>query len=169
MESLAQEAAAPSRGHVGVEPGRALEVALGTKLLDGWLANRHQILVPHTLNFQALSSDEGHLLLRIMAAAAQADGQVDLRESRQIQLALQRVGAGAAEAEWLDTALGELQNLAALLAEVQRMGLATHAYAAALLAINRRGPANQAFLTYMAARLGLAADVAGSLDRRYRS
>ena len=33
-------------------------MALGTKLLEGWLSNRRQTLVPHTLNFRALSPDE---------------------------------------------------------------------------------------------------------------
>ena len=48
-------------------------------------------------------------------------------------------------------------------------GLAAHAYAAALLAINRRGRVNRAFLDYVARRLGLSAEVAGSLERRYRT
>jgi uncharacterized membrane protein YebE (DUF533 family) len=52
---------------------------------------------------------------------------------------------------------------------VQEAGLATHAYAAALLTINPRGRANRAFLDYLAARLGLGSDVAASLKRRYRA
>ena len=52
---------------------------------------------------------------------------------------------------------------------VEAEGLATHAYAAALLSINRRGRVNRAFLDYLAARLGLAAEIARSLERRYRA
>lgn len=151
------------------DAGRDLQVAVATKLLDGWLANRQQTLVPHTLNFRALASDEARLLLGVMAAAAQADGQVDPREARQLPLALERVGAGEAEVREIARLLGELQPLAELLAEVQETGLSAHAYAAACLAINRHGRANRAFLGYLGARLGLAPEVTASLERRYRA
>jgi uncharacterized membrane protein YebE (DUF533 family) len=82
---------------------------------------------------------------------------------------LARAGAGEAEAPALERALREPKPLLPLLAQVQEAGLAAHAYAAALLAINRRGRANRAFLDYLAARLGLGPDVAGSLERRYRA
>lgn len=152
-----------------VDPERSVASTVGAKLLEGWLANRHQTLVPHTLNFRALAPDQAGLLLGVMAAAAQADGQVDAGELRQLPLALGRVGAGEAEARELERALREPRPLTALLAEVQEAGLASHAYAAALLVISRRGRANRAFLDYLAARLGLASDVAGSLERRYRA
>jgi uncharacterized membrane protein YebE (DUF533 family) len=125
--------------------------------------------VPYTLNFRALSPDQSALLLGVMAAAAQADGQVDASELRQIPLALARAGAGDGEAWEFERALREPQPLGPLLGQVQEEGLASHAYAAALLAINRRGRANRAFLDYLAARLGLGADAAGSLERRYRA
>ena len=151
------------------DAGRDLEIAVATKLLDGWLNNRQQTLVPHTLNFGALSPDEARLLLGVMAAAAQADGQVDPREARQLPLALERVGAGEAEVRDIARLLGELQPLAELLAGVQEAGLGAHAYAAACLAINRRGRANRAFLGYLGARLGLAPDITAALERRYRA
>ena len=159
---------APASRSAG-DPGDDLRVAVATKLLDGWLANRQQTLVPHTLNFRALSPDEARLLLGVMAAAAQADGQVDPREARQLPLALERVGAGEAEVREIGRLLGELQPLATLLAGVQEAGLSAHAYAAACLAINRRGRANRAFLGYLGARLGLAPEVTSSLERRYRA
>jgi uncharacterized membrane protein YebE (DUF533 family) len=143
--------------------------AVATKLLDGWLGNRSQTLVPHTLNFRVLTPEQASPLLAVMAAAAQADGRVDGSEVRQLPLALARVGAGEAEARELERLIGEPQPLLALLAQVQEAGLASHAYAAALLAINRRGRANRAFLDYLAARLGLGPEVAGSLERRYRA
>lgn len=157
---------APKLAH---DAGRDLHVAVGTKLLDGWLANRQQTLVPHTLNFRALSPDEARLLLGVMAAAAQADGQVDAREARQLPLVLERVGAGETEIREIARLLGELQPLAELLAGVQEAGLSAHAYAAACLAINRRGRANRAFLGYLGARLGLAPEVTAALERRYRA
>ena len=169
LEALARDVAAAPDARPVTEAARGLQVAVGTKLLEGWLANRQQTLIPHTLNFRVLAPEEAELLLGVMAAAAQADGEVDPHEARQIPLALQRVGAGEAEARRLEAALAEPQNLGLLLARAQGAGLGTHAYAAALLAINRRGRANRAFLSYLSARLALAPDVAGSLERRYRA
>ena len=151
------------------DPAETLQVAVATKVLGGWLANRQQTLVPHTLNFGVLDRVQADLLLAVMAAAAQADGQIDSREARQLPLALRRVGAGEDEERRIDDALAEPQHLSVLLTKVQNAGLATHAYAAALLAINRGTRANRAFLDYLGARLGLASEVAGSLERRYRA
>lgn len=159
----------PGPARPATDPEARLEVALGTKLLEGWLSNRRQTLVPHTLNFRALSPDEAALLVDVMAAAAQADGEVDAREAKQLPLALERAGAGETEARRLHAALAEPQHLGRLLSQVEAVGLAAHAYAAALLAINRRGRVNRAFLDYVARRLGLSAEAAGSLERRYRT
>lgn len=146
-----------------------LQVAVATKMLGGWLANRQQTLVPHTLNFRVLDRAQADLLLAVMATATQADGEIDSREARQLPLALRRVGAGEDEARRLDAVLAEPQHLGVLLTRVQEAGLTTHAYAAALLTINRGARVNRAFLDYLGARLGLAPDVAGSLERRYRA
>lgn len=151
------------------DPDQALREAVAAKVLDGWLANRHQTLMPHTLNFRALAPEEARLLLAVMAASAQADGAVDDAEARQLPLALARVGAGEAEAREIERLLAEPQPLSALLARIQGEGLAAQAYAAALLAINSRGRANRSFLEYLSARLGLGRDVAAGLERRYRT
>ncbi len=150
-------------------PERDLQAVVATKILGGWLSNRQQTLMPHTLNFAVLSPDQSSLLVAVMAAAAQADGVVDASAARQIPLVLRRVGADDGLARQLEAAFDVPQPLGSLLAEVQAAGLATHAYAAALLAIERRGRANRAFLRYLSARLGLAPDVASSLERRYRT
>jgi uncharacterized membrane protein YebE (DUF533 family) len=169
LEEIAR-AASPVAGPVApYDPEEGLRVALATKVLGGWLANRQQTLVPHTLNFRVLERAQAHLLLAIMAAAAQADGEIDSREARQLPLALRRVGAGEDEARGLEAAMAEPQHLGVLLPRVQEAGLATHAYAAALLATNRGARVNRAFLDYLGARLGLAPDVTGSLERRYRA
>lgn len=170
LEASAAPKAQPEPApRLALEPERALQQAVATKLLEGWLSNRNQTLVPHTLNFAALSPDQAGLLVGIMAAAAQADGQVSTVEAQQIPLALGRLGAGEAVSRQLEAALEAPQPLGSLLAQVQEAGLATHAYAAALVAIERRSRANRAFLHYLSARLGLSTDVAGSLERRYRT
>lgn len=167
LEDRDGPAARPARP--AADPRAGLDAALASKLLDGWLSNRQQILVPHTLNLGVLSRDDAALMVEVMAAAAQADGTLDARETQQLPLALARVGAGEAEARHLQAALDRPQNLASLLARVEAAGLTAHAYAAALLAINRRGRVNRAFLGYLAGRLGLSGEVAGSLERRYRA
>lgn len=168
LEDLTQAQPVPPGPRGAPDPPEELQLAVATKVLGGWLANRRQTLVPHTLNFRVLDRAQADLLLAVMAAAAQADGEIDSREVRQLPSALRRIGAGEDEARRLDEALAEPQHLGVLLTRVQEAGLATHAYAAALLAINQATRVNRAFLDYLAARLGLAPEVAGSLERRYR-
>jgi uncharacterized membrane protein YebE (DUF533 family) len=103
-----------------------------------------------------------------MAAAAQADGEIDAGEVERIRLALARVGARPAEAQALEDALAQPQPVATLLSRVQEEGLGPHAYAAALLAVGPRGRANRAFLDYVAARVGLSAGLVRGLERSYR-
>ena len=150
-------------------PPQPVTEALAAKLLGSWLENRRQTLIPHTLNFGVLRPEQARLLLQLMAVAAQADGQVDQNEERQIPLALERFGAGEAHSQELRRALAEPPALGPLLAEVQVAGLSSHGYAAALLAVNRTTRVNQLFLDYLAARLGLLPDVATSLQSRYRA
>jgi uncharacterized membrane protein YebE (DUF533 family) len=146
-----------------------LRDATATKLLGAWLANRHQTLVPHTLNFRVLAPEQAGLLIALMAAAVQADGRVDPVEERRMEQALARVGADAGAIGALRAAIAEPQPLSGLLGVVQQAGLAAHAYAAVLLALDRRNRVNRAFLDYLATRLALPAGVASSLERRYRA
>lgn len=169
LEAPAVAAAAPLGPRLPTEGERALTDGVATKLLGGWLANRQQTLMPHTLNFRALPPEQSGLLVAVMAAAALADGRAEAARLRQLPMALRRAGAGEGE-EWeLGRALAEPRPLPPLLAEVQEAGLSSHAYAAALMAADGRSRAGRAFLDYLAARLGLSPRVAGSLERRYRA
>lgn len=169
LEQAAAETVAAVPATARDQPARDdLADAVGAKLLAGWLSNRSQTQVPHTLNFRALSEGQGALLVDLMAAAAQADGTVDPREVEQLGLALDRVGAGEAEKQRMAAAVDEPQHLGRLLARVLDESLGTHAYAAALLSINRRGRVNRAFMDYLAGRLGLSSEITSALERRYR-
>ena len=169
LESLAEGAASPLGPVLPTEGERALVDKVATKVLGGWLANRQQTLMPYTLNFRALPPEQAGLLVEVMAAAALADGRAEVARMRHLPMALRRAGAGEGE-EWeLGRALAEPRPLPPLLAEVQEEGLASHAYAAALMAADRRSRASRAFLDYLAARLALSPEVAGSLERRDRS
>ena len=169
MARLGGAADAPPAERRIPPPPQPVAEGIAVKLLAGWLENRRQTLIPHTLNFGALPETQAQMLLRLMAAAAQADGQVDPNEERQIGQALERFGAGAEHEAELRRALAEPVALGPLLAEVRAVGLSSHGYAAALLAVNRASRVNQLFLDYLAARLGLLSDVAESLASRYRA
>ena len=147
----------------------ALHGALAVKLLSGFLSNRRQIQIPLTLNLAVLSPDAAAVVVEAMAAAVQADGQLDAAEERLAPQALRRIGATDRDLAHFNAAMAAPAPLAALTARIEEHGLATHAYAAALMATNRRSPVNRAFLDYLGQRLGLTAEVTGGLQRRYRA
>lgn len=139
--------------------------SLGSKVLHAWIQNRHQTLLPLTLNLRSLDADERRLVLRAVAAAMAASGRgcdLDLAHG-----ALARIGAGERERRHLADAFGEPatpQLFDALLAA--RLG--TIAYGAALLAVDQRDRVTQRYLAYLASRLALPDDAVASLHRRYR-
>jgi uncharacterized membrane protein YebE (DUF533 family) len=160
---------APTRRHrQGPEPQRIVQEALAAKVLGAWLQNRHQTLFPLTLNLGTLDEAGRALLLRMMVAAADADGGIDQAEQDRIAAALDAIGAGEAERRLLPEAIRAPMPLGALLHQVQEARLGAHGYAASLLALDRRSRVNQAWLDYLAARLALPAEVTASLNRRYR-
>ena len=58
-------------------------------------------------------------------------------------------------------------DLFRLLAEIEASGLEAQAYAAAALVLDRRVPAERAFLDWIAARFGLPDSAVAALARRY--
>jgi uncharacterized membrane protein YebE (DUF533 family) len=94
---------------------------------------------------------------------------VDAEERERIERALAATGAGEAERRLLPQAMRQPRPLGQLLREAQEAHLGAHAYAASLLALDQRSRVNQAWLDYLAARLGLPTEVTNSLNRRYRS
>jgi uncharacterized membrane protein YebE (DUF533 family) len=159
----------PNRRHrLGHEAGRIVQEALAAKVLGAWLQNRHQTLFPLTLNLGTLDAAGRALLVRMMVAAADADGGIDQAEQDRIAAALDAIGGGEAERRLLAEAIGAPVPLGTLLRQVQEARLGPHGYAASLLALDRRSRVNQAWLDYLAARLALPAEVTASLGRRYR-
>jgi uncharacterized membrane protein YebE (DUF533 family) len=146
----------------------AIEAGVAAKILAAWLANRRQTLMPHTLNFRALSATEVGLLIEAMVAAAQSGGPAGDGARRQAALALALVGADAEETARHAALIDVPQPLSAILAGVRAARIGAHAYASALLAIDRTSPVGQAFLAYVAAALSLPPDLARALESRYR-
>ncbi|AWN39809.1 DUF533 domain-containing protein [Methylobacterium durans] len=158
----------PSRGVPGgrrPDARTALIGSLGQKVLHAWLQNRHQTLVPLTLDLRSLKPEERLLVLRVVAASVAASGRApDLGLA---DAALERIGAGDDGRRVLRELL-ERGDGPAPFAEVQAAGLGTVAYGASLLAIDQRSRINQLYLAYLAARLAVSDDAASSLHRRYR-
>ncbi|SDE45148.1 Protein of unknown function [Belnapia rosea] len=161
---------APSgrRRRSGPPPQRIIEEALSQKALHAWLQNRHQTLFPLTLNLRSLDAAGRELLVHIMVAAAEADGGIDRDEQGRILEAITATGGEEAERRLLPEALRQPRPLAHLLRQVQETHLSAYAYAASLLTLDQHSRVNQAYLEYLAARLGLPAEVTNSLNRRYR-
>jgi uncharacterized membrane protein YebE (DUF533 family) len=141
--------------------------ALGTKVLHSYLQNRHQTLYPLTLNFGSLRAPEVALLVEAMAAAMLADGAVAPGETEQIGASLRAIGAGENERHRLEASLREPRALNVVVEEIQAANLGALAYAASLMAIDRRHTVNQLYLEYLAARLALPSEIVASLNRRY--
>ncbi|UMY18520.1 DUF533 domain-containing protein [Methylobacterium organophilum] len=164
----APEPAAPARPrrdrHAGRPEAIVLE-SLGQKVLHGWLQNRYQTLLPLTLNLRSLDLAQRALVIRLVAAAMEAGGRgcdLDLAQG-----ALARIGAGERERRMLAESFGKPAE-AALFDAILAARIGTHAYGAALLAVDQRDPASARYLAYLAARLALPEDAVASLHRRYR-
>ncbi len=139
--------------------------SLGQKVLHAWLQNRNQTLLPLTLNLRSLDLEERSLVLCVAASAVAANGRgPDLGLA---DAALARIGAGERERQVLRDALAA-GTTRGLFEAVTAAGLGTHAYGAALLAVDRRDRVNQHYLAYLAARFALPDDAVASLHRRYR-
>ncbi len=159
------EGRGPRRDRHAGRPQAVVLESLGQKVLHAWIQNRHQTLLPLTLNLRSLDAAERLLVVRVVAAAMAANGRgcdLDLAYG-----ALTRIGAGERERRSLADAFGEPavpQLFDALLAA--RLG--TVAYGAALLAVDQRDRVTQRYLAYLAGRLALPDDAVASLHRRYR-
>jgi uncharacterized membrane protein YebE (DUF533 family) len=111
-----------------------------------------------------VSDDHGILMLRAMIAAAHADGRLEGEERR---AALERVAAmSLAPADRTDL-LAEIENpvdLSTLVAAAKTPELATEIYAASRMGMDPDTPAERAYLSLLAARLGLPEAVVKAVE-----
>lgn len=160
------DAAAPSRP-LASRPHDVIVETIAEKILAAFLQNRNQTLFPLTVNMASLRAREKALLVEAVAAAMQADGAAEPDETEQVAAALRSMGAGDAERELLGEHLARPRPLPALLADIQDANVSALAYAASLMAVDRRIAVNELYLDYLAARLALPSEVVVSLNRRY--
>jgi uncharacterized membrane protein YebE (DUF533 family) len=163
-------ASQPPRPQVGAPPehDETIVQVLASKILGNWLRNRQQLLVPFTLDLQKLDSAEVDVLMHAMVAAAYASGDLVEKSRERLDAALERLNADAAQREAFLQALNAPKALPDALANVRDVSVGAMVYAAALLAIDRRQLVNRHFMRYLAARLDLSAQLARSLEQRFR-
>jgi len=100
---------------------------------------------------QALSQT----LLRAMIAAAKADGHIDQDEQRRIFGEVDRLDLGAEEKAFVIEELSRPLDVQAVVAGATCPERAAEIYAASLLAVDPDTPAERAYLSLLAERLGL--------------
>lgn len=141
---------------------------LGARLLGDWLRNRQQLLVPLTLDLGKLDANTADLLLRVIATAAHVRGEPDAGDRARVAAALERMSATPEQRLRLQDRLRTDEPPNTWLCQVADVPTATLVYATALLALDQRDAAGAAWLRYLAARLGLARELAKNLEQRYR-
>ncbi|WP_270936327.1 DUF533 domain-containing protein [Falsiroseomonas oryzae] len=149
-------------------PARALHAALAAKVLHGWAENRHQVVVPLSVNLRRMPAEDRDLVVRAMVAARLACGPAAAPDPAVLSAALDRVGAEAADHDVARGALARPPDLLDLLAALETAKLGAHAFAAASLLLDRRIAVERAVLDWLAARFALPDPLVAGLARRYR-
>ena len=139
-----------------------LDDGVMTKVLHGWLQNRHQVLFPLAVNLGNLSAAQRQVLAAFAAVALLSD---DAARGREVSLRawLSASYGDAALMEALDVALDNPPAMSRAIAAVVAEDLAAYAYVAAVIALQARG----SLLEYFATRLNLPATLVRSAQRRY--
>ena len=140
---------------------------LAVKLVFSHLRNRQQLLGPPPTTLGHLDQNQAELLIRAAVAAAMADGHIDDNEERMLRSSLSTLESQAGEPNFITAAIRKPLPLEVLLRDVRDPHLASLVYAASLLAIDKHGEVNRAYLHYLAARLRLPASVLARLHSQY--
>jgi uncharacterized membrane protein YebE (DUF533 family) len=146
---------------------RTIRLALAEKLVQAWALNRQQVRVPLSLNLARMMPEQRALVAAAMAASLAACGIAPEVASSRLEAALARIGGAAAQAAAMQ-AIQAPTDLVALLRRLEAEELGAHAYAGAVLVLDRQVAAQRLFLDWLAARFALPAATASGLARRYR-
>ncbi len=140
---------------------------LAVKLAFSHLRNRQQLLGPPPTSLGHLDQNQAELLIRAAVAAAMADGHLDQTEERMLRASLSTLELQAGEPGSITAALRKPLPLDVLLRDVRDPHLASLVYAASLMAIDKHGEINRAYLHYLALRLRLPPPVLERLHSQY--
>ncbi|WP_291896483.1 DUF533 domain-containing protein [Maricaulis sp.] len=100
-----------------------------------------------------------------MIAAATADGSITALEKDRIQSRLTEAGINAESRAFLEAELLTPLDMEAVIADVEGEEHAAEIYSASLVAIDRQGAVERAYLQLLAARLGLDAGLVEEIHR----
>ncbi|MEE4238280.1 MAG: tellurite resistance TerB family protein [Anderseniella sp.] len=114
---------------------------------------------------QAQRNALGIKLLQAMIAAAKADGHIDGEEQKRIFAKLDEAGLDAEEKGFLMDELRKPLDIDAIVSLAGNTEEAVEIYAASCLAIDPDDPAEQAYLSMLAARLKLAPELKAGIER----
>lgn len=153
-----------ARPRLGHEP--VLHEMLARQILDAHLRNRHQLLDRAPADFRSFGMEETHLLVRAMAAAAHADGELDATERGRIGSRLHTSSLDEEDRDRLQRLIEEPQCLEELIRQVDGPRMAARFYAVSLATVDKHAPINRSYLRYLAQRLGLPADLVVRLNRQ---
>ena len=142
--------------------------AILTKILHGWLQNRHQTLFPLTVNLRTLDQEKRNALANFTAIALLANASQALASHTPVARQwLTTAGAQQDTLDALDEALLHPPATNAALHNIERLGLAPIAYVAALISLDARDGASSHLLAYYTSRLSLPPTLVRSAHRRY--
>jgi uncharacterized membrane protein YebE (DUF533 family) len=161
----AEPAASEARDRSGLDDA-PLDV-LAVKLAFSHLRNRQQLLGPPPTTLGHLDQNQAELLIRAAVAAAMADGQLDPNEERMLRSSLSTLELQIGEPGFITAAIRKPLPLDVLLRDVRDPHLASLVYAASLMAIDKHGEINRAYLHYLAMRLRLPGPVLERLHSQY--
>ena len=159
---------AVSRRSREITPGRRqITEAIGQKILHGFLQNRHQTLMPLSINLARLAATERTAIARFAAVAVRA-GKADAA----LTLVHACLTGFAADAEMLaafEVALHSPPPLDAALGALADPETALIAFILCLVAARDGGPAARVFADYVALHRELPTSAVRAAERRYRS
>lgn len=144
--------------------------ALATKVLHGWLQNRHQTLVPLTLNFRVLTPEQRQAIIDglatlLLAGRPRADASAAAPGLRHW---LAGLGAEPEALTAFDRALVATPPIDGVFERAAALDLAVYLYVAAITASDPKFPASLILADVVQARFDLPNAVIRSATRRYR-
>ena len=144
--------------------------ALGTKVLHGWLQNRHQTLMPLSLNLSVMSHEQRAGLARILASLLLAGRPAAeaIEFAPVLRAWLAGLGADADVLGQYDEALAAPLPLNVVFDVAQSRELTIYAYVAGLMASDTRYPVSVMLCDMVQASFDLPTAMVRSAIRRYR-
>jgi uncharacterized membrane protein YebE (DUF533 family) len=113
-----------------------------------------------------IADSDAQTLIRAMVAAANADGHVDPDEENRIYQLLEKTGSSEEDQRFIAAEMRAPASVDTLAREARDPEMAAHIYAVSLLAIDSHNPTNQAYLRFLANRVGLDAATIATLHRQ---